>query len=211
MKHIFGLVLLICMVSSLFATDFRVAMGLDLMGESLSSEGALLVGVKNKVGISMSGQATKTTNNIRYGFGMDFQLPRKHQSMPMGWSSDLSSSAYIPFYGLLSYSFPAYRGFSPEFIAQLGYSIPFYSYRVDESPHESTKYSADGGPYTGLGIGMRHHDIDVQLLYRVNRSTVTTKEYYYDELDITNHVNNDARQWYLSLGCRFMGAGKKAE
>jgi len=204
MKHMCGLLLLIGMISALGAMDYRVAGGLDLMGEGVGSESAFLVGIKHNTGVSFSGQAIKTTNNVNYGFGMDLQLSRKHQSMPEGFSTDVSSAAYVPIYGILGYAFPEYQGFAPEFIGQLGYSIPFYNFNdVEINSHYSHKYEAEGGVFTGFGIGMRHQDIDLQLLYRVNRSTLNAKEYYDNELDYTYHGSYDTRQWNLSIGYRF--------
>lgn len=206
MKHVFGMMLLICMVSSLFAADIRAAMGLDMMGESYSAVEAMQVGIRNQVGLSLSGQAVKTQNNFTYGFGIDFQLPRRHQSMPEGWNSSVTSAAYVPFYGHISYNFPEYRSFAPMFIAQLGYSIPIYDYWEgddDDYYDEEYKYEADGGIYTGFGIGMRHRDLDLQLLYKVNRSTLTEKEYIDGELDYSFHSDYNTRQWNLSIGYRF--------
>ena len=203
MKHMFGLLLLICMISVFNATEFRAAAGLDLMGESLGSGKALFSGIKNQMGVSISGQVINTTDNIRYGFGMDVQLPRELKSIP-GWNSNLISTAFVPLYGMLSYSFPEYRGYSPEFFSQLGYSVPIFKYR-DETDDDlyQYKYKVDGGLFTGFGVGMRHKNTDVQLLYRVNRSSIESKKYHEGELVGTSHSNCDTRQWNLSIGYRF--------
>lgn len=208
MKHVFGLVLLISMVSSAFAADIRAAMGYEVLGESYSSIEAIQVGIKNQVGLSLSGQALITRKNVSCGLGIDYQLPRSHQSLPEDMDYYVTSVAFVPFYGLLSYSFPENRIFAPELIAQVGYSIPIYDYwdgedDDDDYYDEEYKYEAKGGVYTGFGIGMRHQNLDLQLLYKVNRSELTEKTYVDGELDYSFQNDYITRQWNLSIGYKF--------
>lgn len=197
-REIIALLLLLAVISGLSGVNYRVALGLDMAGETYFYEYPMFAGYKNETAPTASVQLELGKGKLNYGFGIDYQFNREMVT-PNRWASDMEYQGFLPIYGILSYRFKTVEKVSPELIGQLGYSVVDVKFKNDY-PFEYL--STKGGLFYGFGVGLNRGKFSLQCLYRVN-----CHEYIYKVLENNTFVEQsrtDTRtsQINVSLGYR---------
>ncbi|GAB1467547.1 hypothetical protein MASR2M64_02200 [Candidatus Cloacimonadota bacterium] len=200
MKHLLGLLLLLALCGMLAATDLRLLVGLDAAGETVMKNDGFILGNANIIVPTVSAQFENKNKNLIYGFGVDYQFPRKNVKLPGDGQSNLGNHSYIPVYGLLSYNFLSTDKISTEVIGQLGYSFPFFEFPNND---DNERYSVKGGLFTGLGFGINNNNLTLNVLYRVNTIRIKNEEFVHNAWEEYFASDYHTRQFNVSLGYRF--------
>lgn len=200
MKHIVGIILMVGLCLGLSAISFRLGVGEDTAGETISSIDGLLIGNKNEIAHTASFQMEHNHKNISYGLGVDYQFPRENRKLPDGWSSNIGKHEHIPVYGILSYDFGSTNKIRPSLVAQFGYDFAHYKFTNND---EDDRYKSTDGLFYGYGISFAFDNFSLALLHRTNNSTIIWEQLESGEWVKNSDFNLATRQINLSLGYRF--------
>ena len=206
MRYFVSLTLLIMFCTCLSAVDFRVAVGVDALGEFQSTTSHFQAGVKNQEAPTVSAQIVNDFKHLSYGLGADYQFPRSNKKLPEGWRSDLKEMSFIPIYATVLYKIPTKEQVSHDFIGQYGYSIA----RMDFDPEDpefpefpDERYSYKGGWFMGLGTSVNYKGGFFSLLFKVNQVEITNEEFE-DGVWVNDGTGHSyIRQLNASIGYRF--------
>jgi hypothetical protein len=108
-------------------------------------------------GISPSIEVMARRDNVLYGAGIEYQLPRS-----VDFGEDKGKMGFLPVYGVLRIQIPSESGVTPEFVGQLGYNI----FTADDDYKGDADLS--DGLYWGFGAGLSIQNVILQLMYKTN-------------------------------------------
>lgn len=205
MKHIVLIITMLILIVGLGAVNYQLSGGVDFNGVFTSKIDGYKFGMYmgTEVNATLSAQAMNKRNNLYYGLGVDYQLPRVNSTLPEGWTSSITSVSFIPVYATLIYQFPTISATKPEIIGQIGYSFTDLEF-IPSSVYDE-EYSTENGLYIGLGFGVQKDKICAQAIYKVSKGKITETDW--DKADDDERSSRTYGFVYsmfsLSLGYRF--------